>query len=123
DSRDAVDGALHRRKIGEGAPDDLEAGVAPGEGEVGAAARGEIVEDAHAMPLGEEALHDVGADEPGSARDEEGRRFRHVRRPIMVVAARACQLRRHVSRALDNLRAPSLVCWTCGALPVYRRAG
>src|SRR4030095_537070 len=96
--------------VGQVSADDLEVAVALGEGEVGAMARGEVVEDAHAVPLGEQALHDVGPDETGTARYEVGRWFCHDKRLMMTGAARGGQLWRARAPTFDNPRDPSIVC-------------
>ncbi len=88
----AAHGLLDRLEVRQLSANDFQAAITLREGEVGAMAGGKIVEHTHAMPLGEEALHDVGPDESGAARDEIGGWFCHDERLIMVVAARTCQL-------------------------------
>src|SRR6185436_13320440 len=61
-------------EAGEIAPPDVQAPIAPGEVQVGAAAGGEIVEHADAIALGEQTLDEVRADEARSAGDE-GKRW------------------------------------------------
>ena len=64
--------ALHGRAVPDVAPDHLEAlaGLRR-EGQVRARARGEVVEYPHTRAVGEEARHEVRADEPRAAGDEE----------------------------------------------------
>src|SRR4029453_4579154 len=80
----AAHGLLHRLEAREVAADDLEASVAAGEVEVGAATGGEIVEPPPPPPLGEEPLDDVGADETRSAGHQEECWRRHEQQPIMA---------------------------------------
>ena len=58
---------LHRGEVDQVPADHLEAPLAPREVEVGSAAGGEVVEDPHPVAVGEEPLHQVGADEARSA--------------------------------------------------------
>jgi hypothetical protein len=62
--------ALHRLQIRQVAPLYLQARALAREGEVLAAAGGEIVEDADPMALGEQALDEMRADEARSTGDE-----------------------------------------------------
>jgi hypothetical protein len=67
DHLNAANRPQRRRKVPDVAIDHLQAGVAPAESEVLLTARRKIVEDPDPVTVPEEALHHVGADEPGAA--------------------------------------------------------
>ncbi len=77
DGRHAAHGPLDGLEAREIAADHLEPAIALGEGEVAPAPRGEVVEHADAVPLGEQALDDMGADEAGATGDQIERGRRH----------------------------------------------
>src|SRR5262249_39748483 len=77
DHRGAAHRLLHVGEIRQLTALDLQGRALAREGEVLAAARGEIVEDADAIPLGEQALDEMRADEARSTGDEGERWCSH----------------------------------------------